>query len=56
MFLKCFFHVLLISDIKQGREIAILSQYLALSQCCERCERQVLSTRLSADIWLSIDD
>jgi len=24
-------------------------------ECCERCDRQVLSTRLSADIWLSID-
>jgi len=24
--------------------------------CCERCDRQVLSTRLLADTWLSIDD
>jgi len=27
-----------------------------LIACCERYDRQMLSTRLSADIWLSIDD
>ena len=40
--------------LKNTSEIAILSQYLASR--CVRCDHQVLSTRLSADIWLSIDD
>ena len=43
-----------VTEVGQA-EVAILSQYLAFA-CCERCDSQLLSTRLSVDIWLSIDD